>query len=84
MMNRNSKNQYYLRTWRLIMDARVKPGNDDLNRMRCLSAVMPGFMAGIHDFHAQDVDGWVKPGHDVERRCYTLRVIRGSSPAMTI
>jgi hypothetical protein len=28
MMNRNSENQYCSRAWRLIMDARVKPGHD--------------------------------------------------------
>ena len=28
MMNCNTKNQYCLRTWRLIMDARVKPAHD--------------------------------------------------------
>ena len=32
--------------------------------------VMPGLVPGIHDFRAtgaKDVDGRVKPGHDVER-----------------
>jgi hypothetical protein len=29
--------------------------------------VMPGLDPGIHDFPSkQDVDGWVKPGHDAE------------------
>ena len=35
---------------RTLSYARVKPGNDDLNRTRCLSTVMPGFVPGIHDF----------------------------------
>jgi hypothetical protein len=32
------------------------------------TAVMPGFVLGIHVLAAnEDVDGRVKPGHDVER-----------------
>jgi hypothetical protein len=36
---------------------------------------MPGLVPGIHVLAAkEDVDGWDKPGHDVERTKPTLRV----------
>jgi hypothetical protein len=31
---------------------------------QAVSAVMPGFMPGIHVLRAEDVDGRDKPGHD--------------------